>query len=614
MEDKVENLKYNELRKLAKQVGIKSNHMKADKLVKALKDYYAQSQRQGDSPQRKDLKASENLTATSSSTSEHESTEEEESQPKPAPRGTKKAKRGGRRKTAAKSKTQTTQDGNKEKPSVSEKADVLTPKHIKKKSLNCVAKYLGSPASRPKSLNNTPKHPAVSAVIAREPLGSTTRRLSTPNMMGKASGVTKPRQSLSSQFRLNKAAGISKPRLSVQSPSQLKFSSGTPSSKQSTQSETRRPSWFASPKEIMKRQSGSLEKPNVVLTPSGDQSKSSERRRRSGQVAEQVATAKSSPKMRRVSNAGKGGHSSRSNASTPTQDVENTAPAATTALISVMKPDMTKQEMKDSLIEALDKRVKDQVKKPDKTSIPRFAAFLAKKKEQEKSANAQKGTPDWQRIHKKEFNKFDSLDVYLDKKRKRADDISASVKKARMMLEEVHAAVDKLKSHETPTKKEPVSSFFKSPAVNASKKTRNFKPTVTSTKNINLNFSSIQTPPVDIRKSPRDSSNSSNRRSTGTLQTKKSVTTPFRFNASMNTSLNTSVSGRAKFDLQASLSRPITWKSHKGKLKPLDHQAAQTSIKTPIVKTREDRRSAAMKKRGDNKFSAQMARRRISAQ
>ena len=67
------------------------------------------------------------------------------------------------------------------------------------------------------------------------------------------------------------------------------------------------------------------------------------------------------------------------------------------------------------------------------------------------------GNKDWSKIHKKNFEKFDSLDVYLDKKKKRAEEITASVKKAKNILAEVQASVNKLKSHKTPTTENMVS-------------------------------------------------------------------------------------------------------------------------------------------------------------
>ena len=69
------------------------------------------------------------------------------------------------------------------------------------------------------------------------------------------------------------------------------------------------------------------------------------------------------------------------------------------------------------------------------------------------------GNKDWAKIHKKNFDKFDSIDVYLDKKKQRADEITASVKKAKNILAEVQASVNKLKSHKTPARENLVSTY-----------------------------------------------------------------------------------------------------------------------------------------------------------
>ena len=46
---------------------------------------------------------------------------------------------------------------------------------------------------------------------------------------------------------------------------------------------------------------------------------------------------------------------------------------------------------------------------------------------------------------------MDSLDVYLEKKRKRTESISASVKKARLLAEQTKAAVNNLRSCMSPS-------------------------------------------------------------------------------------------------------------------------------------------------------------------
>ncbi|XP_013391526.1 nucleolar and spindle-associated protein 1-C-like [Lingula anatina] len=129
------------------------------------------------------------------------------------------------------------------------------------------------------------------------------------------------------------------------------------------------------------------------------------------------------------------------------------------------------------------------------TNIPRFAAFAAKKKAEKKPVTP--GNKDWAKIHQKNFDKMDSIDVYLEKKRERTKSITASVKKARMLTEQAKASVQKLKNHRTPTNKGPKfakpvkASLFKSPHSGVP-----FVPSVTSTSKMNLNFNGILKTPI----------------------------------------------------------------------------------------------------------------------
>lgn len=58
---------------------------------------------------------------------------------------------------------------------------------------------------------------------------------------------------------------------------------------------------------------------------------------------------------------------------------------------------------------------------------------------------------DWKKIHERNFEKMESIDEYLKKKRKRNDDYAESVKKTKQILHDTLAMVDKLKSYKTPT-------------------------------------------------------------------------------------------------------------------------------------------------------------------
>lgn len=56
------------------------------------------------------------------------------------------------------------------------------------------------------------------------------------------------------------------------------------------------------------------------------------------------------------------------------------------------------------------------------------------------------------------------------------------------------------------------------------------------------------------------------------------LVTPFKFTGSLNTTVDGSRSvKKPSFDLKASLSKPMTWKSHKGKLKSLNETYANNS-------------------------------------
>lgn len=357
--------------------------------------------------------------------------------------------------------------------------------------------------------------------------------------------------------------------------------------------------------------------------------------------------------------------SARETRNTPSPGVQN--------MLDSMSGNMNSAERKKRLLAAIDKKVEEKMKNSPRaasgTNIPRFVTFLAQRNKETKKP-VTPGNKDWQKVHKKEFAKFDSLDVYLAKRQKRNEDLSASVKKARAVLHEVQEVVTKLKSKRTPSlgKKETVVKPFK-PTVTSTKninfnfaatarrsKTSSaaepFKPTVMSTKDMNLNFAASKTPskepvtkavtrqgtPGSVRKSAGssqqfsskvDNGASSARKSLGASVSRKSMTTtPFKFTGALNTSQAKSTTKPA-FDLKASLARPITWKPHTGKLKPMDYSLyGNTAVegsatkgdgsrrlnlyKTHRTQSRDVRRAAAASKRTEKKSSMQMKRRGIS--
>ena len=56
------------------------------------------------------------------------------------------------------------------------------------------------------------------------------------------------------------------------------------------------------------------------------------------------------------------------------------------------------------------------------------------------------GQQRWKKVHAKNFEKMDSLDQYLEKKKKRTELLTGSAQKARHLAEQTSSALKKLKS------------------------------------------------------------------------------------------------------------------------------------------------------------------------
>lgn len=168
----------------------------------------------------------------------------------------------------------------------------------------------------------------------------------------------------------------------------------------------------------------------------------------------------------------------------------------------------------------------------------------------------------WSKIHQKEMNQMDSLEDYMQKKKLRAHALLSPSGKS--------------------TRK-----------VDLSKK---FTPTVFSTSKMNMNFTQMfQT--TDVVKTE-----------TGhMITTRKSIGTPF--NGKVFTGgCDVSSTQKPKFDLQASLARPVTWNAYSGRIK-------ETYIKDKRMKEnvrlREERRKDVDLERLKKRESVQQKRRGI---
>ncbi|XP_036431075.1 LOW QUALITY PROTEIN: nucleolar and spindle-associated protein 1 [Colossoma macropomum] len=217
--------------------------------------------------------------------------------------------------------------------------------------------------------------------------------------------------------------------------------------------------------------------------------------------------------------------------------------------------------------------------------IPRHEGLLKKKA-------LRPTTPDFKKLHEAHFNKMESIDSYVQRKNKQMEAFRNTVKELKAQSENVK------KSGDAKTRAKPLvsrASLF-SPGVqerkpsaekhrftqilakkSAVKDSAPFRPTVLSTNKINVRFtqgtqdnehkrSLVKTP---ARMSPMIPLTPTPGRKSEVLtkpETNKTPgLTPFVFSGASTTP---ATNKKNTFDLKASLSRPLTYKPHKGKLKP----------------------------------------------
>ncbi|CAL1540959.1 unnamed protein product [Lymnaea stagnalis] len=278
-----------------------------------------------------------------------------------------------------------------------------------------------------------------------------------------------------------------------------------------------------------------------------------------------------------------------------TRTTRSSVSPSTKAIIDSINADLSSAERKAMLMSAIDKKVQREKENSaslqtttnqSTSQIPRFMAFLANKKKTDEHKPATPGSKNWTKIHKKEFSKFDSLDVYLEKKQQRMETLTGSAKKI-------------------PLAKSPKVSGPKivKPVTKPLAPVKPFVPTVTSTRNLSFNFTKTPSGKGNANekivnlKTPKEDTLVFSARKSGVPST-----TPFKFTGN-STTLNASVASQKKtFDLKASLAKPLTWRPHTGKLQPLDVNKTLTTTAKPVVsqdfrKTRQSRQALASKSR-----------------
>ncbi|XP_071385185.1 nucleolar and spindle-associated protein 1 [Centroberyx affinis] len=316
-------------------------------------------------------------------------------------------------------------------------------------------------------------------------------------------------------------------------------------------------------------------------------------------------------------------------------------------------------EIKDEAPAPCDRGNEPKVAKAGK--IPRHEGLLKKTKPLLKP-----NTPNFKKLHEAHFNKMESIDSYVQRKTKQMDTYRNSVKELKMLSEKtisnqtdgkIQPANRSRASMFSPAagNKRPAGDKRRLTALSASKPPPNkpavkedapFRPSVLSTRRINVRFSQatqdneqkrslVKTParmsPFVTSSTPQKQSNDGgkpNNIKTSTLSATKTPAT-FVFNGNTSVSNTPGTNMKPSFDLKASLSRPLTYKPHKGKLKPfgetkentgktqegnagnksLISHSHQKNYKQHQVQTREERRTKHKEDRKQKKENLLGARR-----
>ncbi|XP_061897235.1 nucleolar and spindle-associated protein 1 isoform X2 [Entelurus aequoreus] len=279
---------------------------------------------------------------------------------------------------------------------------------------------------------------------------------------------------------------------------------------------------------------------------------------------------------------------------------------------------------------------KNEVPRPKAGKIPRLIGDLAKRKP------LKPVTPNFKKLHEAQFNKLESIDEYMQRKNRKTEPIQKPVK-------ELKAVKPRRSSKFTPAAKSSSSkkttedkrratllSASKDPAKKTAgkKDAMAFKPSVLSTRRINVRFTEA-TPDneykMSLLKTPSRmsfnvvaSTPNEGRKSKCVRASTFSVTkTPATFVFTGNTSsLTPATQKKGTFDLKASLSRPLAYKPHTGKLKPFgDVSDVKTADKSLIsnprqqnykqhkVQTRDERQVKQAEDRKQKKSAMLCARR-----
>ncbi|XP_028251567.1 nucleolar and spindle-associated protein 1 [Parambassis ranga] len=250
-------------------------------------------------------------------------------------------------------------------------------------------------------------------------------------------------------------------------------------------------------------------------------------------------------------------------------------------------------------------------------------------------------TPNFKKLHEAHFNKMESIDSYFQRKTKQVESLKNSeVKKANAARASMFSPAPANKRPAEDTCRKSLPSNNKAlPNKSAVKKDVLFKPMILSTRRINVRFSEatrdnehkrslVKTParmsPCVASSTPQKQAAEKEKPSAAKASVFSATKTPvpFVFTGNTNTPTTPGTQKKTVFNLKESLSRPLTYKPHKGKLKPfgetkentvanksLVSSTHQENYKQHKVHTRDERRTKQIETRKQKKENMLGARR-----
>lgn len=258
--------------------------------------------------------------------------------------------------------------------------------------------------------------------------------------------------------------------------------------------------------------------------------------------------------------------------------------------------------------------------------IPRYQGLQQKNKPLLKPT-----TPNFKKLHEAHFNKMESIDTYVQRKTKQREASRSSVKKPKRLSgkskpQQVEGKAQGKANRSlasmfspVPTAKRPAEdrrTLQPPPTKPAVKEDAPFRPSVLSSRRVNVRFteatrdnanhkSLVKTPARAslgvISSTPKKQAAGGRKPRNVTLSTCSATKNPAAFVFTGNTSMSTTPGTQKKsgFDLKESLSRPLTYKPHAGKLKVFgDNQENTAANKSLIANSHQNYKQHQVQTRG----------------